>query len=878
MMIAPLNLRAYLHLGITFCCCLSLAAQSASKEGNVWCFGSNIQFDFNPAADFLTFPSAIRTSSGAASICNSDGELLFYTNGGGWAEPTNYPSGGIWNGKHELIYDMQGQEGGSWNSAQSAIFIPAPGRSNHYYLFTMEERNADIDQTPSRGLSYFEIDQMGNGGIGAVVDYQENIFAEVREGIAAYPHANGTDYWLVVYYEAGEQYQFFLIDATGVNLASSTSKPDIGSFNSSNQMHFSPNGEYFYSNGILFDFDAVNAKLSNPISLTSCFDCTQASHLSFSPNSEYLYYYGSGDIAGARIMRISLTTPDLIASLEELERYEDTTTPGRMQVAPNGSIYYLELGSNDDSTHLSEIKCPNSASPCIRRKLFGFESTDPLLRVSGFPSFTNHFFINNHSGIDLNVSILADTNVICSNEVLSLVATIDQGFEVSYLWSNGATEASILINEPGIYSVTVTNDCCNIGTAEFEVFPAQGVLEVEIIGDTLLCEAEHSTLEALAPEADSFLWSTGEVTTEISIQESGTYALTISNACGFVGSDSIEVIFLHEQDPIFEAVVVDNPCYGESNGSISLHFPIGAPNQILQWTDTFGNDLGNEAELLELPAAQYQLAIQSAGEDCILQYDFEVGQNDPLSLQSELLPAFCKEDKTFIELSAQGGSPDYLFRINDSDPYRAENRFFVSPGRYQPSVLDEALCEQRGTEVVIDPMETVLLEIIGPSEAIPMGEPFSLSLESNRSLEAAQITWYPQEPLTCWDCSTVSGQVFESTYFTAVVSFPDDCTLEVRFLVPVDKSRRVYVPNAFSPNGDGENDVLTVYLGEGAERVLQFKVFNRWGALLHDDPEKAWDAWFKGQLLQSGVYAWLAEVEFVDGHHAFYQGDVLIVR
>ena len=101
----------------------------------------------------------------------------------------------------------------------------------------------------------------------------------------------------------------------------------------------------------------------------------------------------------------------------------------------------------------------------------------------------------------------------------------------------------------------------------------------------------------------------------------------------------------------------------------------------------------------------------------------------------------------------------------------------------------------------------------------------------------------------------------------------------------VDKNRKIFAPTAFSPNEDGNNDRFGVFAGKGTRRVLNLKVFNRWGSLIYArqnptmyDDSDGWDGTYKGQLLNSDVYIWIAEIEFEDGAKEMFRGDVTLMR
>lgn len=102
----------------------------------------------------------------------------------------------------------------------------------------------------------------------------------------------------------------------------------------------------------------------------------------------------------------------------------------------------------------------------------------------------------------------------------------------------------------------------------------------------------------------------------------------------------------------------------------------------------------------------------------------------------------------------------------------------------------------------------------------------------------------------------------------------------------VRKFRPVYIPNAFSPNDDGVNDVLFIQAPDGLVRnIKSFVIFNRWGESVFEafnfQPNTVsygWNGRFRGQAMNAGVYAYYAEVEFTDGEIVLLKGDVILVK
>ena len=127
-----------MNLPILLICLLFFGASFAQKEANVWHFGIGNSLDFNSGSPVQTSGSQMYTNEGCTSYCDENGNLLFYSNGGGRLPASGQDGGKIWNKNNQVMYDMQGTEGGGWSAAQSSVDVPAPGEPNVYYLFTMD--------------------------------------------------------------------------------------------------------------------------------------------------------------------------------------------------------------------------------------------------------------------------------------------------------------------------------------------------------------------------------------------------------------------------------------------------------------------------------------------------------------------------------------------------------------------------------------------------------------------------------------------------------------------------------------------------------------------------------------------------------------------
>ena len=99
----------------------------------------------------------------------------------------------------------------------------------------------------------------------------------------------------------------------------------------------------------------------------------------------------------------------------------------------------------------------------------------------------------------------------------------------------------------------------------------------------------------------------------------------------------------------------------------------------------------------------------------------------------------------------------------------------------------------------------------------------------------------------------------------------------------LERNDDVYVPNIFSPNGDGVNDELIISGGNNIEGIAFFMIFDRWGNVLYEKTdviagEIKWDGRFKNQDMNPGVYAYRLIVQYTDGNQGVSHGDVTLIR
>ncbi|MEO1625602.1 MAG: M43 family zinc metalloprotease [Bacteroidota bacterium] len=168
---------------------------------------------------------------------------------------------------------------------------------------------------------------------------------------------------------------------------------------------------------------------------------------------------------------------------------------------------------------------------------------------------------------------------------------------------------------------------------------------------------------------------------------------------------------------------------------------------------------------------------------------------------------------------------------------------------------------------------------------IEFGDYATLTASVEGAVGEVVYLWQPPDGLNCDDCPAPFLRVVEDANYILGIVDEKGCLATDTIQIGVIEPPKIFVPNVFSPNGDNINDRLTVFGGADMEEVIQLQVFNRWGALIFEqnnfapnDPSLGWDGTFKGQLVNSGVYVYKAEIAFSFGRVVIESGDVTVLR
>lgn len=372
-------------------------------------------------------------------------------------------------------------------------------------------------------------------------------------------------------------------------------------------------------------------------------------------------------------------------------------------------------------------------------------------------------------------------------------------------------------------------------------------MAAEFLHDTTVCAP--FTLSVLSC-ADSYMWSTGETTQSIEVYESGTYWVQVETSCGPL-TDTAEVIFV--EDSVISSSTDIHICFTELPYTIEAFG--GYDTYFWSTGDTSTSIVVNEA-------GTYYL---SAYTECAHFVDsFVLDVTEPLDIGLDLGPDTLLCAGTWsLTLAAPPGYDAYAWNTGDT----STSITVSAPGNYAVYVYTECEVFNDIISVTIDPDFGAAISLGEDLELCPPAGITSFNLIAAEGL-----------PNYIWNTGDTASSiaVTEPGIYSVTSTLP--CST-ISDEVVVTLCNEIYIPNAFSPNGDGINDVFEIIIVDPS-RIQSFVVYNRWGALVFDGGPGAyqWNGMYNNEVAAMGVYAYVVVYSDTAGSDAVLQGDITLVR
>ena len=475
-------------------------------------------------------------------------------------------------------------------------------------------------------------------------------------------------------------------------------------------------------------------------------------------------------------------------------------------------------------------------------------------------------------------------NLSCfqSNDGMAMVTATGGTFPYGYVWTPNVGVSNIASAlQVGNYSVVVSdnNGCTN--SSSF-VITQPALLTASEVHTNVLCNGNSTATATVTAQGGTlgyaYSWNPNVSTTNTATNIAAnnyTVLVTDTNLCTATVSINIT------QPPVLDvsATETDVLCNGGNTGTVLALGSGGNPGY--NYTLSNGVNLFNSAsgQFGNLAAANYMAGVIDAN-GCLDSVPIVVNEPAPLTDIVNVTPATCYHYADGqIEILASGGVAAYNYTYLNGVSNSTGILNGLAAGTYTFTISDANSCTLIDSGVVTEPDSVEINVLPNPTE-VKLGEVLQMNTTTNQS-GTLTYNWLPAFGLSCYDCA---NPVFDGVYsytYNVVVTNAAGCTGTSNVVVKVIPNYDVFIPNAFTPNGDGTNDFWQLFGNMKSFKQVEVMVFNRIGEKVFEsnDINFTWDGTYQGKYAPPEVYTYVAKFVWLNNHSdSNYKGTVTLLR
>jgi gliding motility-associated-like protein len=252
---------------------------------------------------------------------------------------------------------------------------------------------------------------------------------------------------------------------------------------------------------------------------------------------------------------------------------------------------------------------------------------------------------------------------------------------------------------------------------------------------------------------------------------------------------------------------------------------------------------------------------------------FRVDELPQVMLSVVHLTCYDYDDGSVTASASNGITPyDYNWNTIGNDSVITN----LAPGNYSLTVTDANGCTVANNVMVIEPIK-LNVDIAPVLDSITLGDTVQYFISHNAD-SVVSFVWQPSDWLSCSDCPQPFAVPQETITYTLTITDTNTCVATNSARIFIKPKKAFYIPNIFSPNGDGINDILYAYI-KGVKK-LTFRLYNRWGEKVFEtnDPLIGWDGIYKNKPAEPGVYVYDVYAIYWDNEPVKTKGSVTLAR
>ncbi len=375
----------------------------SQQQAAVWYFGEFAGLSFRSVVPLALLDGKLNAYEGSATISDSEGHLLFYTDGVS-----------VYNKNHQIM--TNGTNLWGHNSTTQTLIVPQPGNDSIFYIFTLSPQYNIAFASDSVGCHYSVVNLAHNNGLGAVIQKNILLFKKTTEKVSAVHHANGTDIWVVFHEWESNCFRAYLVTENGIEPTPVVScagavhqgggpAPGINyNYNAAGQMKISPDGSLLALTLTaarrveIFSFDNNTGRVTNLIKSITEHNNNRIGlyyGIEFSTSNKQLYFTYGYWSTGCGVNIAEDPSEVWQYSIENQKTSKVGSFVGSlnaMQLGPDGRIYISRCNDiTNESDYLAVINNPGREGTACNFVSKGV-SLGGRKNLLGLPNFIASYF------------------------------------------------------------------------------------------------------------------------------------------------------------------------------------------------------------------------------------------------------------------------------------------------------------------------------------------------------------------------------------------------------------------------------------------------------------------------------------------------------
>jgi gliding motility-associated-like protein len=466
------------------------------------------------------------------------------------------------------------------------------------------------------------------------------------------------------------------------------------------------------------------------------------------------------------------------------------------------------------------------------------------------------------AGAPLTIASPVITEVDCfGNTTGDIDLTVNGGAgAVTFDWDNDGTgdaddNEDLTSVAAGTYTIVVTDAAsCSITQTFTVTQPAALVVSTSVTDASCFGYSDGSATAAVSGGTGpyQYAWTTGSITNAASLLSAGPYTVTVTDSAGCTATSTATV-----NEPAQVVPVITGPasvCYGQSvtltaSGGTTYLWSTGGTSSAITVSPLTATTYTVTASVgLCTGTTTYSLAIDPLPV-AIISGDSILCTGETSTLNATGGNTYTWSDGTTgVALNIDNGSAGNIYVV-------AANGCGTDTA-YVTVVNDIVSAVDAGTDQTIGIGQTVTLE---PSGGV-------------------SYSWSPPDGLSCVICENPVAMPLQTTTYIVTSQDQYGCTVTDEVIITVETTTSVLLPDIFSPDGNGVNDVLLVR-GTGIQGMV-FRLYDRWGQKVFEslDQSMGWDGTFHGKPLDTGVFVYTLTGTFYTGETFEKKGNITLKR